>query len=410
MLFEPKAGLGSLADVVAKLELQARLSALSLVLLVRQLGHREGARAGSARTRARLPEAADKMCGEAKRLRRCKLRRLATQPRTPARPAPAPQERLLALPSISQYQFGPVFHWLTKPSVLLKFRKSRILHGGILPPHRLSHPPGYGTPSAYRRRGLWHSPSGGLAPGILSQHQLLVWRRRRLWVVFSHAVRPPPSPARPEHAHPPSHHQRHGSPAPRDPARPPPDALRRAERWQGFTHIRPPRTTRRAASAAPQAPRRPFLGTPRTAPIPGAFQSTNIHPFIHLHPQTLRSTATTTCAKPPTPHTPDGQPPAPQLGAKVGGKCSLGVPTCVRACLSSFLSFVVISPAAPHNRSFERRLGAFWGSAGGAVCRQNSFCAAVRRLHSCTQSCCEAWNSWIGSRRAREATARRNRA
>ena len=73
------------------------------------------------------------------------------------------------------------------------------------------------------------------------------------------------------------------------------------EFWQVFYELRAASMTGRAASAAPQTPRRRVLGTPRTAPIPGAIPPTNIHPFTHPPPQTPPSTADTTCPKPPSP-------------------------------------------------------------------------------------------------------------
>ena len=83
--------------LVAKPHFWASVTALPLVPVARQRGHREGARVGSARIRASPPEAADEMNHAGERLRRCEVRRLAAQPRPPARPNPAPQERPVAL-------------------------------------------------------------------------------------------------------------------------------------------------------------------------------------------------------------------------------------------------------------------------------------------------------------------------
>ena len=80
----------------------------------------------------------------------------------------------------------------------LAARPPRKQHGGLLPHHRLSHPPGFGPPSAYRRRGLGQSPSGGLAPGSRSRRQLLVWRHRRLGCTAGERpARRPSSPSAP---------------------------------------------------------------------------------------------------------------------------------------------------------------------------------------------------------------------
>ena len=107
--------------LVAKPHFWASVTALPAVPVARKRGHREGARVGSAHIRASPPEAADKMNHAGERLRRCELRRLAAQPRLPARPNPAPQERPAALTSISEYPPGAICPWLTKPAVLLIF-------------------------------------------------------------------------------------------------------------------------------------------------------------------------------------------------------------------------------------------------------------------------------------------------
>ena len=72
--------------------------------------------------------------------------------------------------------------------------------------------------------------------------------------------------------------------------------------------------------------------------------------------------------------------------------------------LSSFYSSLSSLGAPPATQSFQLP---FNGLRGVVVCRQNGFSAAIWRKYGRTQSCCEAWHSLIGSRRARKASARR---
>ena len=164
-------------------------------------------------------------------------------------------------------------------------------------------------------------------------------------------------------------------------------------------HDRPCRLRSPAAPSAPR-PRHPPHGT-----HPGR-HSPHQHP--PLYPSTTpnsSSTAAATCPKPPSPPTP--------LGCRLGGETLrqsrqgtlVSVPACLGARL--FHNFKQFGLLSAHPRRVVVLLP-FGGSRVVVLCWQKGLCAPIWRQCGRTQACCEAWHSWIGSRRARDASRRRN--